>query len=116
MYLKLTLKEAINFIASKVGCNEIDVNIILPEQKKEVEVFKDSRNDFSDRGTRSVLVQDVKRALTVIDSGKMFAIRYVRYRSPSLSLKDAKAFVEMDENECNNFIESGRLSNGWMLE
>ena len=115
MYLKLTLKEAIKFIASKVGCNEIDVNIILPEQKKEVEAFKDLRNDFTDNGIRSVLVQDVKRALTVIDSGKMFAIRYVLYRAPSLGLKDAKAFVEMSENGFNDFIESGYLPNGRVL-
>jgi ribosomal protein L7/L12 len=115
MYLKLTLKEAIKFIASKVGCNEIDVNIILPEQKKEVEVFKDSRNDFSDKCIRVGLVRDVKRALTVIDSGKMFAIRYVRYRAPSLGLKDAKAFVEMSENGFNDFIESGYLPNGRVL-
>ena len=114
MYLKLTLKEAIKFIASKVGCNEIDVNIILPEQKKEV--FKDSRNDFSDRGTRAGLVRDIKTALTAPEGGHMLAIHCIRYRVPSLGLKDAKTFVEMDENEFNDFIESGRLSNGWMLE
>ena len=113
MYFELTLEEATKLITDKLG-GKANVKIILPEQKKEV--FKDSRNDFSDKCIRVGLVRDVKRALTVIDSGKMFAIRYVRYRSPSLSLKDAKAFVEMDENECNNFIESGRLSNGWMLE
>ena len=116
MYLKLTLKEAINFIASKVGCNEIDVNIILPEQKKEVEAFKDLRNDFTDNGIRAGLVRDIKTALTAPEGGHMLAIHCIRYRVPSLGLKDAKTFVEMDENECNNFIESGRLSNGWMLE
>ena len=116
MYLKLTLKEAINFIASKVGCNEIDVNIILPEQKKEVEAFKDLRNDFSDSGIRAGLVRDIKTALTAPEGGHMLAIRCIRYRVPSLGLKDAKAFVEMSEKEFNDFIESGRLSNGWMLE
>ena len=113
MYLKLTLKEAINFIASKVGCNEIDVNIILPEQKKEV--FKDSRNDFSDRGTRAGLVRDIKTALTAPEGGHMLAIRCIRYRVPSLGLKDAKAFVEMSEKEFNDFIESGYLPDGRMF-
>ena len=113
MYLKLTLKEAIKFIASKVGCNEIDVNIILPEQKKEV--FKDSRNDFTDNGIRAGLVRDIKTALTAPEGGHILAIRYVRYRIPSLDLKDAKAFVEMSENGFNDFIESGYLPNGRVL-
>ena len=115
MYLKLTLKEAIKFIASKVGCNEIDVNIILPEQKKEVEAFKDLRNDFTDNGIRAGLVRDIKTALTAPEGGHILAIRYVRYRIPSLDLKDAKAFVEMSENGFNDFIESGYLPDGRVL-
>ena len=112
MYFELTLEEATKLSTDKLG-GKANVKIILPEQKKEV--FKDSRNDFSDRDTRSVLVQDVKRALTVIDSGKLFAIRYVLYRAPSLGLKDAKAFVEMSEKGFNDFIESGYLPDGRMF-
>ena len=115
MYLKLTLKEAINFIASKVGCNEIDVNIILPEQKKEVDAFKDLRNDFTDNGIRAGLVRDIKTALTAPEGGHILAIRYVRYRAASLSFKDAKAFVEMSEKGFNDFIEYGYLPNGRVL-
>ena len=113
MYFELTLEEATKLITDKLG-GKANVKIILPEQKKEV--FKDSRNDFSDRGTRAGLVRDIKTALTAPEGGHMLAIHCIRYRAPSLGLKDAKAFVEMSENEFNDFIESGRLSNGWMLE
>ena len=115
MYLKLTLKEAINFIASKVGCNEIDVNIILPEQKKEVEAFKGSRNDFTENDIRAGLVRDIKTALTAPEGGHMLAIHCIRNRVPSLGLKDAKAFVEMSEKGFNDFIESGYLPDGRVL-
>ncbi len=115
MYLKLTLKEAINFIASKVGCNEIDVNIILPEQKKEVEAFKDLRNDFTDNGIRAGLVRDIKTALTAPEGGHMLAIHCIRYRVPSLGLKEAKTFVEMSETGFSYFIESGYLPDGRVL-
>ncbi len=110
MRVELDLEEAINYIEAQMKAN---VKIILPEAKNEV--FKDSRNDFSDKCIRVGLVRDVKRALTVIDSGKMFAIRYVRYRAPSLGLKDAKKFVEMSEKGFNDFIESGYLPDGRMF-
>ena len=115
MDLTLTLEEARKVIASKLGCNAIDVNIILPEQKKEVDAFKDLRNDFTDNGIRAGLVRDIKTALTAPVGGHMLAIRCIRYRVPSLGLKDAKAFVEMSEKEFNDFIESGYLPDGRMF-
>ena len=113
MDLTLTLEEARKVIASKLGCNAIDVNIILPEQKKVV--FKDSRNDFSDEDIRAILVRDIKTALTAPEGGHMLAIRYLRYRCLSLGLKDAKNFVEMSEKGFNDFIERGYLPDGRVL-
>lgn len=115
MNLELTLEEARNLIASKLGCDEKDVKIILPETETTKEVFKDLRNDFSDKGVRAVLVRDIKTILTTGENSRMFAIRYFRYRCLTLGLKDAKAFVEMSEVEFNTFIESGYLPDGRML-
>lgn len=113
MYFELSVEEARNLIASKLGCDEKDVKIILPETK--TEVFNDLRNDFSDKGIRAVLVRDIKTILKTGENSHMFAIRYFRYRCLTLGLKDVKAFVEMSDGEFNYFIETGRLPDGRLL-
>ena len=107
MNLELTLEEATKFIEGKIDSNGnlLKVNIIIPEEKNEAP-SKNLQVDFRDSKTRTLLIQDVKRALSI---DKMFAIRFLRYRIRSLSLSEAAHFTEMTEDEFQHFIKTAEV-------
>lgn len=116
MYFKLSLEEAKQFIASKLGFDEKDVTIILPETKSETTNYMHDSymtNTITTIEGRTQIVHDVKLALSI---DKMFAIRVLRYRIRSLSLKDAREFIEMDKVDMSSYISTGRFPDSRIVE
>ena len=104
MNIQMTIEEARTFIQEKIGQNvEVVINNVVS-----MPVTNYSIQTVDDKFSRDLLIQDMKRALSV---DKMFAIRFVRYRLPQLSLTQAKSFVEMDEIHLNNYVITGDYVN-----